>query len=72
MPSGPRFDWKSFGRQLRDAREAGESGLREAARESGIDKAALCRAEHGKPVSVPNYLALCAWMGVHPFRHFRF
>lgn len=71
MRCGVKLDWKKFGHQLRDLREGGETGLREAARETGIDKAAWSRAENGKPVSVPNYLALCAWMEVHPFRHFR-
>lgn len=65
-----RFDWKRFGKQLRSLREDGEVGLREVCRETGIDKAAWSRAENGKAVSVPNYLALCAWMEVHPFRHF--
>lgn len=71
MPSGGRLDWKKFGLVLKHLREASDTGLREAARHSGIDKAAWSRAENGKPVSVVNYLALCAWMEMHPFRHFR-
>jgi transcriptional regulator with XRE-family HTH domain len=65
-----KLDWKKFGKQLRTLRTDAEIGLREICTETGIDKAAWSRAENGKPVSVPNYLALCAWMEVHPFRHF--
>lgn len=65
-----KLDWKKFGRHLRTLRGDAEIGLREVSRETGINKAAWCRAEQGKPVSVPNYLALCAWMETHPFRYF--
>lgn len=66
-----KVDWYRFGKTLRCFREDAELGLREAANDAGIDKAAWCRAENGKPVSVVNYLALCTWMEVHPFRYFR-
>lgn len=66
-----RLDWCRFGRQIKEMREGGESGLREVCRETGISKSAWSRVENGKPVTVPTYLAMCAWMEVHPFRHFR-
>lgn len=66
-----KIDWIKFGLVLKHMREGGDVGLREAARDSGIDKAAWSRAERGKPVSAVNYLALCSWMEVHPFKHFR-
>jgi transcriptional regulator with XRE-family HTH domain len=65
-----RVDWKRFGLKLKEIREAGDLGLREAARDIEIGPATWCRAEQGKVVSVPHYLALCAWMEVHPFRYF--
>ena len=65
-----KLNWKMFGRELKALRKEAEIGLREACRDTGINHSAWCRAEGGKPVSVPNYLALCAWMEVHPFRHF--
>jgi transcriptional regulator with XRE-family HTH domain len=65
-----KLNWKKFGRDLKALRADAELGLREVCRETSIDKAAWCRAEAGKAVSVPNYLALCAWMEIHPFKHF--
>lgn len=65
-----RIDWTEFGRCLKDAREAGDGGLRETAKEAGVSHSTWCRAEQGKPISAPHYLALCAWIPIHPFRHF--
>jgi len=65
-----KFNWAKFGKQLRSIREDAEIGLREVSRETGVDKTAWSRAEHGKPISVPNLLALCVWMGVQPFQYF--
>jgi hypothetical protein len=65
-----KMNWKKFGSELKNLRDEAEIGLREVCRETRIDKAAWCIAEAGKPVSVPNYLALCAWMEIHPFKHF--
>jgi transcriptional regulator with XRE-family HTH domain len=66
-----KINWKRFGKSLKDVREAADLGLREAARDAGLGHATWCRAEQGKVVSAPHYLALCAWMEVHPFRHFQ-
>lgn len=61
-----RFKWKQFGTDLRDVREAMDCGLRELARELKIHHATFCRAENGKPVTVPIFLFLCDWMGRDP------
>lgn len=65
-----RVDWKRFGKELKAMREATDAGLREAARGAGIGHATWCRAEQGKVLSAPHYLALCAWMESHPFKFY--
>jgi len=65
-----KFNWDKFGKRIRSIREEAEIGLREVSSETGIDRGAWSRAEHGKPVSVPNMLALCVWMGEQPFQYF--
>jgi hypothetical protein len=69
MAVHPNFSWARFGRDLRAAREACNLGLREAARKQKIDKGAWCRAEMGKPVTVPTFLRLCLWMDADPFAY---
>lgn len=61
-----RFKWKAFGRDLRECRHAADLGLRELARELKIHHATWCRAENGKPLTVPIFLFLCDWLGVDP------
>lgn len=61
-----RFKWKQFGRDLRNERESRDIGLRECARARKIHHATWCRAEAGKPLTVPIFLFLCEWMGSHP------
>jgi transcriptional regulator with XRE-family HTH domain len=64
-----KFNWEAFGRNLREMREAAELGLREVARDECIDKATWCRAEQGKPITVPIFLYLCNWMNSSPFAY---
>jgi transcriptional regulator with XRE-family HTH domain len=57
-----RIYWKRFGKELRVCREAFDEGLREFSKRTKIDKAAVSRAENGKPVTVENFFSLCqAW-----------
>lgn len=65
-----KFNWAKFGKELKSLRVDAEIGLREVCRDTGVDKAAWSRAENGKPISVPNLLALCVWMGSQPFQYF--
>lgn len=61
-----RFKWKQFGHDLREMRQAADLGLHELARELKIHHATWCRAENGKPLTVPIFLFICDWMGVNP------
>jgi hypothetical protein len=61
-----KFLWKQFGADLRKMREAKNYGLRECADALDIDKAQLCRAEQGRPITVPYFIYLCDWMGSDP------
>jgi len=70
--SAPGIEWTAFGAQLRAFREASGFGQREIARRLGIDHAALCRAEYGKPISTLHYLVLCRWIDEDPFAYARF
>lgn len=65
----PQFKWKLFGKHLREMRQSADLGLREAARELKFDKATWCRAEQGKPISVPQFIFLCDWMDASPFQY---
>lgn len=64
-----KFNWKSFAHHLREMREAADLGLREAARSAGTHHATWCRAEQGKPLTVPIFLRLCDWMNSNPFQY---
>lgn len=63
------FNWKTFGRHLRDMREDSDLGLRETARDANIHHATWCRAEQGKPLTVPIFLRLCARLVGAPTKH---
>jgi transcriptional regulator with XRE-family HTH domain len=63
----PLFRWRQFGSDLRRKRRKLGYGQRETARTLKIHAATWCRAEHGKPLTVPIYLKICAWMEVDPF-----
>lgn len=60
------FRWKEFGADLRWCRQSADLGLREIARELRVHHATWCRAENGKPLTVPVFLFLCDWMGMNP------
>ena len=61
-----KFDWSAFANDLRAYRERKGFGLRECSRAMPIGKSAWCRAENGKPVTVPIFVFLCEWMRKHP------
>jgi transcriptional regulator with XRE-family HTH domain len=65
-----KINWERLGKQLRSFREEGEITLRDVENDTGISKSQLSRVEHGKRVTAENYLAICAWMEVPPFRYF--
>ena len=65
------FGWKQFGADLKAHRTAFEWGLREAARVTKTHHATFCRAEHGKPIEVPDFLYLCWWCGLNPQDYLR-
>lgn len=69
MATHPYFNWPLFGSDLRKTREVAKVGLREIAREHGIHHATWCRAEQGKPITVPHFLQICEWMGADPFQY---
>ena len=64
-----KVKWKKFGGHIRQARLERGLGLRETARSLNIHHATWCRAESGKPVSVPYFLFLCDWMKSNPFQY---
>ncbi len=64
-----KFNWKKFGRDLRETREAMGLGLRQCSRDLSIHHATWCRAEMGKPVTVPHYVFLCEWMDSDPLSY---
>lgn len=63
--------WKEFAASVRAERAGRDSGLRQFAKDICVDKAAVCRAESGKPLSAVNFLALCAACGLSPWAYFR-
>lgn len=63
------FRWDDFASDVRRQREGRELGLREASRSLGVHHATLCRAEHGKPIEVADFVFLCDWLGVEPARY---
>jgi hypothetical protein len=68
MAAHPKFNWRKFGYDLHDIRiEVG--GLRKVAKSVGIHHATWCRAEQGKPVTVPVFLTICDWMVCDPFKY---
>jgi DNA-binding XRE family transcriptional regulator len=59
-----RFDWIRFRRDVREARNT--LSFRQWANLIGIEHSTLWRIERGKMPSVPQYLAICRWMGRDP------
>lgn len=59
--------WKALGKDCRKFRASIPIGLRAFGRETKIDKAVLCRAEQGKPLSVGSYFAICMAYGLDPW-----
>ena len=59
--------WRALGAAVRIARQDTQLTLRGFARAARIDKASLCRAEAGKPLTVENYFAICMALGLDPW-----
>ncbi len=64
-----KFKWRKFGSALRSYREDNGFGLRQVARGMKVHHATWCRAESGKPVTVPVFILLCEWMNANPFQY---
>ena len=64
-----KFNWKRFGKDVRANRETLGFGLRECAGQLGIHYVTWCRAEHGKPITTPQYIFLCEWMQSDPLSY---
>lgn len=60
-------NWKKFGRDLKRFRSSANLTLRQAAEQTGMHYATLCRTEQGKYVVTHYYLVLCRWMRADPF-----
>lgn len=61
-----KFDWNTFGADLRTYREKRGLGLRECSRSMPVNKSTWCRAENGKRIDVPHFVFLCEWMRRKP------
>ncbi len=66
-------NWVKFGTDLKRTRQGANLSLRAAAEQSGIHYATLSRTERGKYISMgaAQYLSLCRWMDVDPFKYFK-
>lgn len=69
MAKHPKFKWKKFGADVKRFRCDLKVGLREVALQQRIHHATWCRAEQGKPVTVPIFLRLCEWMVRNPYEY---
>jgi len=68
---GPNFDFAYFAFALKLRRGVNKHTAREAAKATGLSAPTICRAERGEPMQIGVVLALCAYIGVHPFGYMR-
>jgi DNA-binding Xre family transcriptional regulator len=66
-----KIQWKQFASDIRAERASRDRGLRQFAKDIRMDKATVCRAEGGKPLTAANFLALCAACNCSPWAYFR-
>lgn len=64
-----RFKWGDFGADVRrQRRELGDT-LRAFAERLAIDHTTLHRAENGKPIRVPDFVFVCAFIKQNPVKY---
>lgn len=67
-PNRTKFDWVGFGKRVLEHRTALELNLRDCAGVLGIAHTTILRIEQGYPCTVVNYLFLCEWMKIDPYK----
>jgi hypothetical protein len=63
--------WKTLAADCRKFRASIPMGLRQFGREAKLDKATICRAEQGKPLTVGSYFAVCIAYGLDPWDYIK-
>jgi Cro/C1-type HTH DNA-binding domain len=64
-----KIDWKKFERDVRSTMENGFMGVRELSRETGIGKATISRARHGKTLSAISFMQVCRKLDLDPWSY---
>lgn len=59
-----QLDLATFGKEFRKARGRRGYSMRAVAKETGLDKSAIFRAEHDEMVDATAFVALCHWLDV--------
>lgn len=63
--------WKALARDCRRFRTSIPRGLRAFGRDVGLDKATICRAEQGRPLTVGSYFLICMAYGLDPWDYIK-
>lgn len=67
-----KFDWKQFGKKIRQERKRQKISLKEVENKTGIDESALSRFELGKRVyRLDQYLQVCIALNIPPTKYLR-